>query len=470
LDSYISLRDLFLVPLYALVFTLVLYRLSQSFKSPSLRKYFLVAGILKLIAGIGIALLYVYYYKYGDTLRFFRFGQFYKDILLHSPEHNFMQALFMSNQEFINIISYKIDYAYGFASSSFVVNKFSAFFSIFAFDSFLVTTLFFAMFSYSGIWKLYVTFVRLFPKLYKDLAVAILFFPSVVFWGSGLMKDSLCIGAMGWLTWGIYNLLFTKTLNKVKLPIYLVVVLLSFWLIMSIKVYIIMTYMAGMTIWVLFFYRDKIQNKVIRTSITPILLGLSAPALIIGLQAFSDDLGKYAIENVVETALSLTYNLQSREAGSSYSLGAIDPSLAGLLSKFPLAVNVTLFRPYLWEVRNPIMLLAALESLVIFYWTLKVIFKVGPGKTISSITSNGSVIFCLVYSIIFGFAVGLSSQNFGSLVRYKIPAMPFYLAGIFILYYVNTGHSIFQKDEAKQHKKTRPVKSKTELLSPPPSR
>lgn len=448
METYISLRDLFLVPVYMLVFMLIINRLSKSFHSPILRKYFIWAALLKMLAGISLGFLYVYYYKYGDTLRFYRFGQYYKDILLSSPEHSFMEALFMKNEEFINIISYRIDYAYGFADASFIINKFSGLFSIFSLNSYLVITLFFALFSFSGLWKMFMTFTKMYPKLYKDFALAILFFPSVVFWGSGLMKDSICIGAMGWLTWGIYNTLFSPKVKKGRLPIYISVVVISFWLILSIKTYIIMTYMAGMIIWMLFFYRDKISNTVIKASVTPVLVAISIPALIFGLQAFSEELGKYALENVVETALSLSTNLQSREAGSSYSLGTIDPSMAGLLSKFPIAVNVTLFRPYLWEVNNPIMLLAAVESLIIFYWTLKVFLKIGIFKSLGSVTGNGTIMFCLVYSIIFSFAVGLSSQNFGSLVRYKIPAMPFYMAGLFILYYINMGESLFAEKKA----------------------
>lgn len=38
-------------------------------------------------------------------------------------------------------------------------------------------------------------FTTEFPDMYKSLAVSILFIPSVVFWGSGLMKDSITFSA-----------------------------------------------------------------------------------------------------------------------------------------------------------------------------------------------------------------------------------------------------------------------------------
>jgi hypothetical protein len=39
----------------------------------------------------------------------------------------------------------------------------------------------------------------------------------------------------------------------------------------------------------------------------------------------------------------------------------------------------------------------------------------------------------LIFTIIFGIGVGTNSGNFGTLVRYKIPLMPFYLAALYIL-------------------------------------
>jgi hypothetical protein len=42
----------------------------------------------------------------------------------------------------------------------------------------------------------------------------------------------------------------------------------------------------------------------------------------------------------------------------------------------------------------------------------------------------------LVFSIVFAFAIGISTFNFGSLVRYKIPIYPFFLSMLFVLNYM----------------------------------
>jgi hypothetical protein len=38
-----------------------------------------------------------------------------------------------------------------------------------------------------------------------------------------------------------------------------------------------------------------------------------------------------------------------------------------------------------------------------------------------------------VFSIFFAFALGITTANFGALVRYKIPSVPFFLSMLFIL-------------------------------------
>jgi hypothetical protein len=103
-----------------------------------------------------------------------------------------------------------------------------------------------------------------------------------------------------------------------------------------------------------------------------------------------------------------------------------------MLRLAPQAVNVSLFRPYLWEVNNPLMLLAALESLALLGLTIFVIIR--ARGTIFRWLVQPEVLFCLAFSLIFAFSVGVSTYNFGTLSRYKIPLMPFYLVAIGLIY------------------------------------
>jgi hypothetical protein len=102
-----------------------------------------------------------------------------------------------------------------------------------------------------------------------------------------------------------------------------------------------------------------------------------------------------------------------------------------MLSKFPAAVVVSLFRPFVWEAKNVMALLSALEALVFLFFTVMVIIR-HKAKLVSIVSKDPTLTFCLVFSVIFAFAVGISSYNFGALSRYKIPCLPFYAAFLII--------------------------------------
>lgn len=102
-----------------------------------------------------------------------------------------------------------------------------------------------------------------------------------------------------------------------------------------------------------------------------------------------------------------------------------------MLKLAPAAINVSLFRPYLWEVKNPLMLLAAVESFCVLAFTLYVIWR--KKFLIFGALSNPNVIFTLIFSISFAFAVGVSTFNFGTLVRYRVPVAPFFLTALIII-------------------------------------
>ena len=61
----------------------------------------------------------------------------------------------------------------------------------------------------------------------------------------------------------------------------------------------------------------------------------------------------------------------------------------------------------------------------------------GLKKIWATISRDPTIQFSLVFTLIFAFAVGISSYNFGTLTRYKIPCMPFYGAALILIYYDN---------------------------------
>lgn len=167
-----------------------------------------------------------------------------------------------------------------------------------------------------------------------------------------------------------------------------------------------------------------------------ILLAIIASSVLLLIQFMLSldflELDKYKAENIAQ------YATQSQQGyleagGSSFSIGTMDGSMGSFLSMFPKAVNATLFRPYLWEAKNPVIMISALESFIVLCLFLFGLIKLGFRKFFSGIFSSPALTFMFIYSFILSGLVAITTNNFGSLVRYKIPAMPFFVGMLIIL-------------------------------------
>ncbi len=77
------------------------------------------------------------------------------------------------------------------------------------------------------------------------------------------------------------------------------------------------------------------------------------------------------------------------------------------------------------------MLLSAVESFVFLILCIVILIR-QKGNTIRAML-NPNVLFCWVFSLTFAFAVGVSTFNFGTLARYKIPMLPFLLTALLLV-------------------------------------
>lgn len=448
--QFLFLNDLLLGPIFIFIVFIFAKGYIKNKKNPVYQKYFLYALAIRFISAIAMALIYQYYYKGGDTLTFFTYVQRIRSVFFESKSA-FATFAFSTPDNF-----YLIDEFFGSGSSFFanessnIIIRIALFLSYPLCNSYILISFVFTLFCFYGCWKIFILFQEMYPHLEKEFALACLFLPSVCFWGTGILKDPICLGALGALTYHVYKLFFERT----KILKRIILIILCLWIIKIVKVYIILSFMPAYTFWLIFRYKETIKSNFIRTAMTPILFGVSiivGSLVLIKIAEFSE---RYAFESIVRTAKD-TQNwiyLSSQNGGSGYSFGNIDYTPIGLLKVFPKAVNVTLFRPYLWEAKKPILVPAALEGLVSLYFTISLLYKAGFIRFFKLIVTNPEVQFCLVFSIIFAFSVGFTSYNFGSLVRYKIPAMPFYYIALFILADKEKVPEIIKSKTSKQPK------------------
>jgi hypothetical protein len=432
----VTALDFVLTPLVAglIYFTAKRYRDRHYPIGHAYHPYFLPALGFKLAGAIAICLIYVYYYDGGDTVNYFYHAQVINSSLVESPAKWFNLVFAIPSRFDPEYFEYTQLMEWYGRGSPYTVAQFAAVFSLFTLNTFIPASLLFAGLAFTGIWALFVTFAKQFPHLREPIATAILFIPSVAMWGSGIFKDTLCMFSLGWLTYGTFQFF----VNENRSARNTILIVASFLLLAALKVYIVICFVPALIGWVIFKRTSQIQGKSL-----VLIVNLSAAIFILGIfgvlfSQFSDFLGKYSLENIQKTSEStrrwLTY-MSNVDNGSAYDLGDFDPSIGGMLSKFPLAVNVTLFRPYIWESRKVIIFFNALESLIILLLTIRVIFVVGIRKVLQSISTNYTIQFCFIFAIMFAFAVGISSYNFGALSRYKIPCIPFYILTLVLIFY-----------------------------------
>jgi len=304
-----------------------------------------------------------------------------------------------------------------------------------SFKCYFPTAILIAWLTYTGIWHLFKMFCEFYPKLTRHFAISILYMPSVVFWGSGILKDSFTLSAACWFTYSIYSIF----IKRKKLSFHIICLFISAYLLMSLKPYIFVALMPGALMWASFEKIQSIKNTLLRVIFLPLILTVTMYIIALIFSKVSGEFGKWgSVDKMLVTAAVNQEDLtRSGQYGDHYfDIGEFEPTISSVVKKAPLAITATLYRPFIWEAGNIVMLLSALENTFILGLSIWLLFKVGIFKIINFIRITPLLLFSMLFSLFFAFAVGLSTANFGALVRYKIPAIPFFLSSLFILRYL----------------------------------
>jgi hypothetical protein len=430
--------DFYLVPLCLLALYIIGFRVKSKYKRTELDKYFLPALTVRFVATVLYTLILGYYYKGGDTTMYFR-----AVLDLHTAVSDnssllndiYGKAKLDPDGELVSYFMFDgtgVTHYYMYQVSNYMVPRIALPLSFIFSNSYLCISFCLSMFAFGGCWRLFKLFYSFYPHLHKKLAIAILFLPSVLFWSSALIKDSITMGALGFFIYAFYQLFFKRR----KVIVNLIIVVLSGFLLFYIKPYIILCAVPGFLVWAYLLLNKNIKDKGFRTFATLLFTLLTIVGSIYFMQkiATSEIASQYATQNIIKAleAQQSTYSLVG-DAGSAFNVGSFDNSITGIIKLFPIGLVASLFRPFIWEVRSPIMLLTALEALIFLWLTISCFRYASFQKFRQILAGNPAIVFCLIYSVLFAGLVGMSTLNFGTLARYKIPALPFYLIMLFVV-------------------------------------
>ena len=417
--------------IYVIIFYVIFATRRRRYKDPILRRYHKQAFWIKVFGTLGFS-IFVLYLSPGDTT-----GLYYPEginiakMIMKNPSN--IDLILSPGKDFDQALLGNIDNSgYFNEESNFMVTRLVTIFSFFTFGKFMAINLVFSMISFTGVWRLYRFFYEQYPHMHKQFAIAILYLPTFAFWSSGILKDPICTGALGWITYSLYSIFYTKN-NLIK---NIVIVSVFGYLIISLKVYIIVAYLPFFMLFLILKNVNLIKSPLVRAMLVLGFFVGSIFGFIKIASTIEGALSSYASQGLTQSIKNYQTNYENQAAfvESNFSLGVeFDGSASSLAKMAPAAIIATLFRPFIWESKKLSTLLSSLESLALMLFTLYVLKKVGIIKFFRTIIKSPILMYCFFYSLIFALFVGATTLNFGTLVRYKIPGIPFYLISLFFI-------------------------------------
>ena len=265
--------------------------------------------------------------------------------------------------------------------------------------SFLGCFLVFSFISYLGCLKLFDVIIDLTDRKY-NVSYLLLLLIGTHFWTVSLGKDALMFYAMCCLC---YNIYFDKPRSHYILPL----MLIGF-----IRLHVLIFVLVGGGVSYVF------TNKKIKTQTKFVFAGLVLGALLFLIPFF---LKEIAVTNISDIEGKLQSSMNANVEGGA----GIDLKDANLIVKW----FSYMFRPFVFEARNPMFLVSALENLVWLY----IFFIIIRGLFFDKIKTNyilwsyiGIILACTL-------PLAYTLANFGISMRQKIMIFPFFLILFFIV-------------------------------------
>jgi len=422
--------DFILFPVYVVLFYFLFSARRKNYTDPILKHYHKQGFWIKIVAVMAFTFFNTMISVGDSFLLFFTEGTNICHMILKDSSQ--IKWLYLPSIDFDQtLLKNPANMGYLKNENNYMIVRITALFSFVSFSKYLILNLCFSMLSFSGVWRLYRFFYEQYPHLHKQLAIAILYLPTFVFWSSGILKDPICTGALGWITYALYETFYKKK----DLLKNIVIIFISGYLLYVIKVYILISYVPFFFLFLVLKNVNLIKSRVMRIGFVLGLIIVAITMFTTVMAQLAGTLGAYGGEDVTKNiSIYQKAYAEQEDVGSSFSLGVeYDGSVQSLLKIAPAAIVATLFRPFLWESKKISTLFSSIESMFIMFFTLSVLYKAGPINFVRSIAKDPTILYCLLFALLFALFVGATTANFGTLVRYKIPCMPFYVVAMFLI-------------------------------------
>jgi hypothetical protein len=361
--------------------------------------------IARLCAGIALGVVYTYYYTntVGDTIAFFNDAVSLAEVARLDPLV-FLDSVWSGVPpiEFVNP-----------EPRSFFFTVMLTFVNLATGDSYWVSSLWFSFFSFCCTWYFLSCISKCEPSLRKAANIAFLFLPTVVFWSSGIIKESVAFGTLCFLA-GVFVVL----INNRRLAWYeFAATILALWLLIGLKYY-----------WAAVFLSSTVTTLVVHWFIEKrvrpggaIAAWIIVFVLLCGLASLTHP--NFYLERILGVI---------RENHDIFVRNSVDGNLIhfpkpvtdwfNVMINVPLALFSGLFRPLPFEPDSWTGGLAAVENVLLLALTLSRLTRPGPIDREQRLATLSVIAYVSLLCIF----LALSTPNLGTLSRYRIGFLPFF--------------------------------------------
>lgn len=381
-------------------------------KDKPLYSWFYTGLVFKVLAGLGMGALYFYHYKVGDILETY-------------AAVSRMSVLFYADMDkFVDIYFYNHAFDQGEVFLETITKAPRQWFFVrlliplgILVDNYWMLNVYVSVFSFMGLWNLANRIVSIFPVSKTAVLISFFLLPSVVFWSSGMIKESVLLGSIGFCMSFYLKWVYEK--RKPEL-VESMIFILGLWIIWNVKYYVftvlfflMVTHFVHRTLVSIFPWLKEYRiHRIIIYYLLLVNLGFSAGWIHPNLSF--DVLYEVLHKNYMDTlALSKGHNV--------FRLVYFEENIWGVLLDMPKALFYGLFGP-LWKTNSgAIAWLSILENyfivLVTGYFIVDQSLKKWRGWTLEHL-------IVVNYILLMACFLTFASPNWGSLARYKVSFMP----------------------------------------------
>ncbi len=404
-----------LTSFYLLLFNILLYRFGM-FQLPRLKPWLTLALFnLKFLAGVFSWAVYTFYYtdvKNNDVHKYYSDAVILQQYGVQNPL-SFAKVMVGDDGALdARVEAAMKNWHRNFDEAPFNENrtviKLNAFLLFFSFNTYFVHILFMCFISLIGIILLIQAVFHHSSNLNVLYAIPVLFLPSVLLWGSGVMKEPLLIFGLG---------IYVYALIRFRLSVkYLLLLATGALVLLMVKFYVLICLLPASFAYLLFRESRSLQQVVVRYISISLLLLVSVLMIPKVLPTLNP------IQILVNKQQHAVKEASYFKAGSAIAIPEVSDELS-LIAAAPAGLWNVFMRPYLTECKNVMMLLSGVETILIWLLLLSLLYRFRWTEQFD----YNLFFFLLVSSLLYFMLIGVTSPVLGNLVRYKAPMLPMFM-------------------------------------------